>query len=290
MNFQEYQDRALQTRQTPAIETEDPVVPLLGLAGEVGELASEYKKFLRDGEAHGLYRQRIEEEMGDILWYLADAAAFFQLNLDDIAQKNLSKCRERFGKANGEGRPHFDAGYPANEQFARRMEIVFKPVVVEGRTKMQMSMNGKPLGSPLTDNAQEEDGYRFHDVLHLTCLAMLGWSPVMRDLMNRKRRSNKIVDEVEDGGRAAAIEEGISALVFSYAQEHNLMENARGVDYDLLRTIKGMTKHLEVCVCSPKEWENVILCTYKVWRELKQQNGGVVHLDLYSREISLKPH
>jgi len=44
MNFQEYQDRALQTRQTPAIETEDPVVPLLGLAGEVGELASEYKK------------------------------------------------------------------------------------------------------------------------------------------------------------------------------------------------------------------------------------------------------
>ena len=289
MNFREYQDKALWTRQTPAIETEDPVVPLLGLAGEIGELASEYKKFLRDGEAHGLYLERIEEEMGDILWYLADAAAFFQLDLEEVAEKNLVKCRERWSNANGEGRSHFDAEFPPEERFPREMEVVFASVVVEGQTKMQMSVNGKPLGSALTDNADEDDGYRFHDVFHLTCVAKLGWSPVIRSLMKRKRKSRDRMDEVEDGGRAVAIEEGVSALAFVYAQEHNLLENVRTVDYNLLRTIKGMTKHLEVSACSLKEWENVLLCAYKVWRELKQRDGGTVHLDLHSREICLRP-
>jgi hypothetical protein len=37
--------------------------------------------------------------------------------------------------------------------------------------------------------------------------------------MKRKRRSNPNIDLAEDGGRAIAIEEGISALVFAYASE-----------------------------------------------------------------------
>jgi len=37
---------------------------LLGLAGEAGGLLSEYKKFLRDGSAHKLFKQRVGEELG----------------------------------------------------------------------------------------------------------------------------------------------------------------------------------------------------------------------------------
>ena len=40
------------------------IVPLLGLAGEAGGLLSEYKKYLRDGAAHRLFKERVGEELG----------------------------------------------------------------------------------------------------------------------------------------------------------------------------------------------------------------------------------
>ena len=70
------------------------VVPLLGLAGETGELLSEYKKHLRDGDSHLLFRERVSEELGDLLWYVANVAAKFDLKLGDIAQANLKKTRD----------------------------------------------------------------------------------------------------------------------------------------------------------------------------------------------------
>ena len=276
------------TRQTPVIETLNHIVPLLGLAGEVGELVSEYKKHLRDGASHQLYKEKVQEELGDILWYLADAADSFDLELDQVAEKNLAKCKERWGRSNGEERSHFDAAFPAHERFPRTMDVLFIPLVHDGHYKVQMLTDGVPMGDPLTDNTYEEDGYRFHDVFHLTCMAKLGWSPVIRELKNLKRRSDPKVKEVQDGGRAQVIEEGISALAFAYAQEHGFLENVRAVDYNLLRTIKGMTKHLEVSACTPSEWESVLICAYNVWRELKRQDGGTVHLDLYSRTIDLQ--
>jgi hypothetical protein len=51
------------------------------------------------------------------------------------------------------------------------------------------------------------------------------------------------VDEVEDGGRASAIEEGISALVFAYAKGHSFLEGIAAIDYELLRTIKNLGHH-----------------------------------------------
>ena len=65
----------------------------------------------------------------------------------------------------------------------------------------------------------------------------------MRQLMKRKRKSNKDVDRVEDGGRAIAIEEGISALVFDYAHDHAYLEGVNHVDYGILRTVKHLTRH-----------------------------------------------
>ena len=55
MDFQSYQEKALQTDRVPtrADSSNVPIiVPMLGLAGEAGQLLSEYKKHLRDGEAH----------------------------------------------------------------------------------------------------------------------------------------------------------------------------------------------------------------------------------------------
>lgn len=66
-----------------------------------------------------------------------------------------------------------------------------------------------PIGSPLNDNSHVDDAYRFHDVLHLAYVAILGWSPVMRALFGLKRKSSAKHDRVEDGarGRARATED-----------------------------------------------------------------------------------
>ena len=61
MEFRRYQREARQTNRIPDSAAE--ITPLLGLAGEAGELLSEYKKHLRDRDIHPLRPERIEEEL-----------------------------------------------------------------------------------------------------------------------------------------------------------------------------------------------------------------------------------
>ncbi|WP_316745963.1 hypothetical protein [Streptomyces sp. MK7] len=62
------------------------------------------------------------------------------------------------------------------------------------------------------------------------------------------RESDPRTDEAEDGGRAIAIEEGISALVFSYAARHRHFADIKHIDNELLTTIAHMTAHHEVSI------------------------------------------
>ena len=69
MELNEYQRLANQTDQQPENENleADPrsiMIPLLGMAGEVGELLGEHKKWLRDGESYKLFPERVKEELG----------------------------------------------------------------------------------------------------------------------------------------------------------------------------------------------------------------------------------
>ena len=105
--------------------------------------------------------------------------------------------------------------------------------------------------------------------------------------MRRKRKSNPKVDEVEDGGRAIVIEEGISAMVFSYAERRNFLEGAEGVNYELLRTIKEMTSHLEVSARTEGEWERAIMAGFDIWRQVKAKGKGQIHADLEKGKIEL---
>ncbi|WP_336606030.1 hypothetical protein [Streptomyces sp. BA2] len=98
----------------------------------------------------------------------------------------------------------------------------------------------RTAGDPLTSASRVEDDYRFPDAFHLAHAAVLGWSPVTRFLLGCKRKSSPDADEAEDGGRAIAIEEGISALVFSYAARHRYFADIKHVDHELLTTIGHM--------------------------------------------------
>ena len=292
MNFSEYQTQALNTDQIPAVEGTELIIPLLGLVGEVGSLMTEYKKHLRDGDAHKLFKEGIAEELGDMLWYISNLASKFNLNLEEIAEDNLRKCHDRWGwrdsdSINDNATSYiFDHDFPEQESLPRQFEVEITETSQDNSVRMKAFINKNQVGNDLTDNSYSSDGYRFHDIFHLSYAAVLGWSVVTRSNLKCKRKSNPSIDEVEDGGRAVAIEEGISALVFSYAKDHDFLEGVKVIDYQLLKTIKNMTSHLEVSQCSLGDWEKAIFMGYDVWRQVEKNGGGTVVVNLDARLIT----
>ena len=290
MELNEYQRLANQTDQQPEtgnFET-DPrslLVPLLGMAGEVGELLGEHKKWLRDGDSYKLFPERVKEELGDLLWYLSNVTTKHGLTLEEVADFNLSKTSRRWHPVGADSgtRKLFDEGFPLSERLPRQMDISIE----EESGIVITTIDGAKYGDPLTDNRYEDDGYRFHDICHLSYASILGWSPTLRALLRCKRKSDPKVDEVEDGGRAIVIEEGISAMVFSYAERRNFLEGAEGVNYDLLRTIKDMTFHLEVSARTEGDWERAIMNGFDIWRKVKSNGRGRIHADLEKGKFEL---
>jgi NTP pyrophosphatase (non-canonical NTP hydrolase) len=289
MDFDHYQKEAQRTDRVPARDEPDDtaslIVPMLGLAGETGQLLSEYKKHLRDGDAHRLFKERVSEELGDLLWYIANVASKFELALSDVATANLAKVKQRWADDGAEPL-NFDAGLPDNEQLPHRFEVQLVDVPGETDQRVRVLIDGKPFGAELTDNAYDPDGYRFHDVFHFAYAAVLGWSPIARALLKRKRKSRPLLDEVEDGGRAAVIEEGVAALVFDYARRHGMLEGVATLDFQLLRTVKDMTSHLEVRQRTTGEWEQAILQGFEVWRAVLAARGGRIDVNLGARRIT----
>ena len=106
MNFNEYQIKSRKTAGYPAIG--HPVIyPTLGLVNEAGEVAGKIKKLFRDkeGQINEETREALKAELGDVLWYIAQVATELNLELDGIAEHNISKLYDRLerGKIRGDG-------------------------------------------------------------------------------------------------------------------------------------------------------------------------------------------
>lgn len=74
---------------------------VLGMAGEGGECADIWKKYLHQG--HPFDMEKMIKEAGDVLWYVAELAAGLGLTLEEIASRNIEKLRSRYPDG------HFDA-------------------------------------------------------------------------------------------------------------------------------------------------------------------------------------
>ena len=287
MQFSEYQEAIRETDQRAGLSPEDLMVHLLGLAGEAGSVAAQHKKKLRDGDAHGMYKAKMRAELGDVLWYLGAIADHIGLTLEDIAQANLLKTRSRWLTSDIDS---FDRNHPEAEQLPRSGTLEFRPATSEsGRPAVEIFLDGVKVGDRLTDASTNDDGYRFHDAFHLSYATLLGWSPVFRGLIGRKRRSNPAVDENEDGGRGRVVDEGIAALVFAYASEHDFLEGVSRIDFHFLETIQMLAADKEVGVRTAADWEQAILAGFAIFRQLIANNGGVVHFDADTRTLELKP-
>ena len=95
MNFNEYQEQAIST----AVYPEELVIlyPTLGLCGEAGEVAEKIKKLYRDADGQLTFDfiATVKDELGDVLWYLANLAHDLDLDLNQVAEANLVKLKSR---------------------------------------------------------------------------------------------------------------------------------------------------------------------------------------------------
>ncbi|MDB5318506.1 MAG: nucleotide pyrophosphohydrolase [Phycisphaerales bacterium] len=296
MKFSEYQRLALSSDKTGADAEKGLIVTLLGLAGETGSLLSEYKKWFREGDAYCPFADQVSEELGDILWYLANLASKLNLDLGDVAQENLAKIEERWPKRApdepglfGASRHRYDSAYKEGEQLPLQMRVDFMEEKTAEGKKLRLRYKGQIIGDPLTDNSHIDDGYRYHDVFHIGCAILLGWSPVMRRILHCKRKSVPAVDVVEDGARALVTEEGVSAVVFGHARNYSMFEKSATVDYEVLRTVRSMVAPFEVRTRPLSDWEHTILTTFKVWRKLIEYSGGTVIGDSTTGILEFEP-
>lgn len=292
MDFRQYQEQTIQMEQ--ALQNANGmIVSILKSVSEIAFLSGEHRRLLQDEPTHRLLPDRIAEELGEILWHVAAFSNKFDLDLNTIARQNLERCRDRWVYREGQGSTllahSFDNSLPEQERLPRKFEVEIIEINRDGSTKIQAFVNGKQMGDDLTDNSYDNDGYRFHDVFHLSYAAILGWSPVVRKMLGCKRKSCPKIDEVEDGGRAIATEESISLLVFQYAQEHQFLEGMSELDHELLKTVKKLTSGLEVSQRTLSDWKQAIFAGCRVWRQVNQNSGGIVVVDLDARSIDYRP-
>ena len=94
MTVNEYQKQAMVTLN-PALSPEDVLMDsALGLCGESGEVADLLKKHRMQG--HPFDREKLAKELGDVAWYLAEAATALDMDLETILQMNLDKLKRRY--------------------------------------------------------------------------------------------------------------------------------------------------------------------------------------------------
>ncbi|HEX8578251.1 MAG TPA: nucleoside triphosphate pyrophosphohydrolase family protein [Allosphingosinicella sp.] len=240
------------------------------------------------GRQAGADRETITHALVEVLRELIATADIAHISLHEAAVFNLAKSLDRFPVVRDWGAP-FDEDFDADEQLPRRMEIVFREKKTAGGVPYVIQQwNGINVGDRLTDNAAVADDYRYHDVFHLSYIAYLGWSPVMRSLLRLKRKSRPEIDEQQDGARAVITEEGISNWIFAHGLRHHAFEGVTRLDYGLLKTIRQMVKGYEVESRPLWIWEEAIIQGFEVFRELRKNKGGTVIADMSRHRLSYR--
>lgn len=94
MQLNEYQELAQRTARQDISRVDHLLNGVLGLAGEAGECADLVKKqWFQDGRA---ITNDMIDELGDVLWYIAETAAALGVTLEEVAQHNVDKLRKRY--------------------------------------------------------------------------------------------------------------------------------------------------------------------------------------------------
>lgn len=93
MKFNEYMREAARTLKPQPIDRSYANLAM-GLAGESGEVVDLLKKMLFHGK--NVAPADLEEELGDVLWYIATLCHISGLSLEAVAYKNVQKLKARY--------------------------------------------------------------------------------------------------------------------------------------------------------------------------------------------------
>ena len=80
--------------ETKLSKSEILINSVMGLCGKSGEAIDIVKKWMAQG--HELDKEHLAKELGDIAWYLAEAATAPDMSLEDIFQANIDKLKMRY--------------------------------------------------------------------------------------------------------------------------------------------------------------------------------------------------
>lgn len=94
MNVNEYQILAMTTLNPELDKREVLINSVMGLCGEAGEAIDIVKKWMAQG--HELDKEHLKKELGDIAWYLAEAATALDVSLEEVFQANIDKLKKRY--------------------------------------------------------------------------------------------------------------------------------------------------------------------------------------------------
>ncbi|NUQ12334.1 MAG: nucleoside triphosphate pyrophosphohydrolase family protein [Gemmatimonadaceae bacterium] len=104
MTFDEYQQAAARTMNASLTDDERLLDAAAGIAEEAGEVLAHVRKHLYQGKA--LDREKLAEELGDVLWCVAGVATSAGLSLHAIAARNGAKLSQRWPGGFMPDRPH----------------------------------------------------------------------------------------------------------------------------------------------------------------------------------------
>ena len=98
MTGKEYQELAM---RTSAFKTNDHgtilqdelIHAVCGLASEAGECTGLVQKIY---QGHELDKDHLKKELGDALWFIAEACDYLGCIMDDIMQMNIDKLKARY--------------------------------------------------------------------------------------------------------------------------------------------------------------------------------------------------
>ncbi len=93
VTFDDYQKAAARTLNPRLNDQEKLLDAAAGIAEEAGEVLAHVRKHLYQGRE--LNREKLAEELGDLLWCVAAMATMSGVTLGDVAQQNQRKLAAR---------------------------------------------------------------------------------------------------------------------------------------------------------------------------------------------------
>lgn len=93
MTLTEYQTKATRTIRECLSRTQKIDHALFGMMSEVGEVAAHYQKVY---QGHPIDLDKVEAEVGDLLWFITELCTAYGWSLEDVAQANIDKLLSRY--------------------------------------------------------------------------------------------------------------------------------------------------------------------------------------------------